>query len=84
MSDFMQEYEYYKTAWEKAVSERTKLRDERIAVLEAEIEILEKQNAKYREALMWIADGNVAPSSIKQTYIDEAYQEIAREALKGE
>ena len=74
----MQEYEYYKTAWEKAVSERTKLRDERIAVLEAEITILEKENARYRDALEDI---------VHCIYSNEATlaycEKKAREALKG-
>lgn len=78
----MQEYEYYKIAWEKAVSERTKLRDERIVALEAEIAILEKENARYRDALEWIAMPNAYHN---ETNINEPYSaKIAREALKGE
>ena len=44
---------------------------------------LKTENARYRDALEFIANGGVASSSIKHRYIDEAYQEIAIEALKG-
>lgn len=42
-----------------------------------------KENSRYREALRIIAEGNIAPSSISHNYIDEAYQVIARRALKS-
>lgn len=45
---------------------------------------LKAENARYRDALTFIAEGNIAQSSIWVNYIDEAYQQIAREALKGE
>lgn len=50
---------------------------------EDEIKTLRAENARYRKALEFIADGKIAASSIKYRYIDEAYQECAREALKG-
>lgn len=46
-----------------------------------EVKKLEAENARLREALQQIADGGLAPSSIKG-YIDEAYQQIARAALE--
>lgn len=45
---------------------------------------LKAENARYREALGVIAEGRISATSIKHDYIDQAYQEIAREALKGE
>ena len=45
------------------------------------IEDLYTENKRLKEALEQIAKGDVAPSSIKG-YIDEAYQDIARAALK--
>lgn len=45
-----------------------------------EVKKLEAENARLRKALQRIADGDVAPSSIKG-YIDEAYQQIARKEL---
>lgn len=44
---------------------------------------LKAENARYREALEFIAEGRISATSIKHDYIDQAYQEIAREALKG-
>ena len=41
----------------------------------------EKEIEKLKEALKTISDGNLAPSSFKG-YLDEAYQAIARDALK--
>lgn len=52
MSDFMQEYEYYKTAWEKSLADRTKAINDRIVVLEAEIEILNRKIEKAKEAII--------------------------------
>lgn len=37
---------------------------------------------RYREALETIANGDLAPSLIKEMYIDQAYQTIAEKALK--
>ena len=44
------------------------------------IDELYEENVRLREALQQIADGDVAQSSIKG-YVDEVYQQIAREAL---
>lgn len=49
----------------------------------AENDALKAENSRYRDALEFIANGGIASSSIKHRYIDEAYQEIAKEALKG-
>lgn len=38
MADFMQEYEYYKTAWEKSLSERTSDMQKELDLLRAEVE----------------------------------------------
>ena len=43
---------------------------------------LKAENARYREALEFIAKGDIAPASIKESYIDQAYQRIAKEALE--
>jgi len=50
----------------------------------AENDALKSENARYRDALTFIAEGNIAQSSIWVNDIDEAYQQIAIEALKGE
>jgi hypothetical protein len=47
------------------------------------VKTLRAENARYREALEFIAEGDIAPSSVKYRYIDEAYQQIASKALKG-
>lgn len=36
-----------------------------------------------KQALEFIASGDISPASIKEQYIDQAYSRIAREALKG-
>ena len=77
MSDFMEYAEYYKKAWEKSLKERT-------SEMQEELKTLRAENARYREALEFIAEGRISATSIKHDYIDQAYQEIAREALKGE
>lgn len=46
------------------------------------IKDLRAENTRYREALDFIAGGMISAASIKHDYIDQAYQEIAREALK--
>lgn len=66
--------DYYKKSWEKSLSERT-------SAYQKEIDRLRAENARYREALELIAKGDIAPSSIKHNYIDEAYQQIAVKAL---
>lgn len=51
--------------------------------LKWDIAKLEDEKERYRKALEWIAAGNIAPSSTKERYLDETYQRIALEALKG-
>lgn len=53
-----------------------------IGVLIEKIKELETENTRYREALQTIANGDLAPSLIKEMYIDQAYQTIAKKALK--
>ena len=43
---------------------------------------LRSKLTKAREALSIIASGELAPSLIKELYVDQAYQHIAEEALK--
>lgn len=43
---------------------------------------VELRLAKAKEFLTHIAEGRIAPSGIKDQYIDEAYQRIASEGLK--
>lgn len=67
MSDYTEYYEFYKKAWERSLNERTSK--------------LEAENARYREALEWIAMPNAYHN---ETNINEPYSaKIAREALKG-
>ena len=49
MSDYMEYAEYYKKAWEHSLKERTN-------ELQAEINRLKAENARYREALEFYAD----------------------------
>ena len=71
--DYMQEYEYYKTAWEKSVADKTKQINERVAVLEAEIEILNQKIEKTSKALLfyayddnWSDNGLLARKTLKE------------------
>ena len=49
-------YEYYKTAWEKALSERTATMQEELDAALMALSYLEKKAARYREALEFYAD----------------------------
>ena len=55
---------------------------EEIKKLEKENKRLIEENTRFKEALAQIASGDVAQSSI-DGYLDEAYQAIAKAALKG-
>lgn len=52
-------------------------------MLNNENNALAKENARLREALKQIAEGQLAPTSFGG-YVDEAYQQIARAALEGQ
>lgn len=70
--------EYYKKAWESSLSECTsKLQTELDAALMV-IADLKSENARYREALKIVAEGESHPLRYYQI------RDLAREALKGE
>ena len=52
MSDYMEYAEYYKKAWEHSLKERTN-------ELQAEINRLKAENARYREALESVLESEV-------------------------
>jgi len=68
-------YEYYKKAWEKSLAEKTKEINDRIAVLEAEIEALQTITNRYQDALEYIQS---------ECSSDNFIWRIADKALKGE
>lgn len=70
MSDYMEYYEFYKKSWERSLSEKT-------SDMQKEIETLRAENARYREALQIVAEGEAHPLRYYQL------RDLAREALKG-
>jgi len=69
--------EGFEKAWKQAGHLDLDLRQRDVQIAE-----LKAENARYREALDFIVEGRISATSIKHDYIDQAYQEIAREALK--
>ena len=66
-----------------ALSDRIRPNVEAALWVIEEVKKLETQNARYREALEAIATANPAPSLVKEFYIDQVYQNMAKKALKG-
>ena len=73
MSDYMEYAEYYKKAWEHSLKERTN-------ELQAEIQTLRAENARYREALESVLESEVLKQAPFVGYSEAVAN--AREALK--
>lgn len=71
MSDYSDYTEFYKKAWEKALGERH-------SELQDEVKLLRQQNARYREALEYIAHHEALPAGQRE-YVNK----VATDALNG-